>query len=649
MNEFLAGKRLMTHLHAPRILLALAIAASLVASVRGDWPHLRGVNYDGVSADTGLADVWPAHGPTRLWSRDLGQGYSGFILAAGKLFTQRQTLGGQYLLCLDPDSGQTLWEYRYDWAWKPGGDYPGPYATPTWHRGKVYYASPTGLVGCVDADTGRAIWSFNVREKFHAKGILFGYAATPLVEDDKVILPVGGPGASLVALHVDDGRTVWAVGDDSASYCPAFPFTFQGRRCVAGYLQNALVLVELATGKLLHRQSFSAGYDERSAWPIYREPHLFLASPFRVPAARFELAEGPTDTLACKLQWLSKEMCNDVVSSVLHEGHLYGFDLKQLQASAHHTSRGTFKCLDWSTGKVRWASDEVGHASVIVADGKLLLLNDTGSLILARAEPASYQELARTQLFDGGMCWTPPLLWKGRLFARGPSQMICVYVGRPIDEPAGTAITTRPASGRAWRLDPAWLLSRERDYPNDAPSGDEMLLWFAVCVVFVFGGAALATALATRILHRLPRSPVFLGVAFILGLLGPNVFSALADQCLFTWPASLYAAFHATMLAVVWAAQEPGSRRTRWLARFAVAGFLVTAYGYFEACRSVGMFIGWCFLVGFPFAFPVTFLAVRATLTQRPRWHAAAWTLVAFTAYFWSSQALLLWKTAELN
>src|SRR5438094_535903 len=152
-----------------RVLLAVALAVCFGPSLRADWPHLRGED-NGVSAETGLADSWPAEGPPRLWSRSLGQGYSGFIVAEGRAYTQRQTGRGQYLLCLDPDGGKTILESRYDWPWQPGGNYPGPYASPTWYRGKVYYASPSGLVGCLDARTGAALWSLNVREQFQGKG-----------------------------------------------------------------------------------------------------------------------------------------------------------------------------------------------------------------------------------------------------------------------------------------------------------------------------------------------------------------------------------------------------------------------------------------------------------------------------------------------
>src|SRR5262245_3364458 len=275
-----------------RMLLVIGLMVCLGPSVRADWPHLRGPAYNGVSAETGLADDWPAEGPPRLWSRSLGQGYSGFVVAEGRAYTQRQTGRGQYLLCLDPDSGKTIWETRYDWPWQPGGNYPGPYASPTWYRGKVYYSSPSGLVGCLDARTGSSLWSLNVREQFQGKGFGWGYGITPLVEEGRVILPVGGAKASLVALDADTGRMVWTAGTDPASYCPALPIDFRGRRCIVGFLQNALVLVDAATGKLLHRQNISTNYDEHSAWPLYQEPHLLLLCPFRKPAECLRLDAG---------------------------------------------------------------------------------------------------------------------------------------------------------------------------------------------------------------------------------------------------------------------------------------------------------------------------------------------------------------------
>src|SRR5262245_48371574 len=246
-----------------------------------DWPHLRGPRYDMVSAETGLADTWPSEGPPVLWTRELGPGYSDIVVVGDQAYTQTQSRAGQYVVCLSARSGATLWEYRCDWPWQPGGMSPGPYATPTWHGGRVYYATPSGLVGCLDAATGRPHWGVNVRRQFQGTGTEFGFAGTPLVEDGKVFLPVGGKGASLVALDAETGATAWAAGDEPASYCPVLPIVVQGRRYGAALLRNALVVFDLRTGAHLWKQALSDHYDEHAAWPLYAEPHLFIAAPFR--------------------------------------------------------------------------------------------------------------------------------------------------------------------------------------------------------------------------------------------------------------------------------------------------------------------------------------------------------------------------------
>ena len=189
------------------------------------------------------------------------------------------------------------------------------------------------------------------------------------------------------------------------------------------------------------------------------------------------------------------------------------------------------------------------------------------------------------------------------------TQAVCVYLGR--DKPAAT-LAPGP-SARTWRPGGAWLFSREREFPNDAPTWDEMALWFAACVLCL-GGATLGAG-GVRLIAKRGAAPAFFGLALVLGFLGPNLFSAAADQLLFTWPASLYVAFHVAVMACWSAQQRPTERRLRWLARLSIVSFLVVGYAYFELCKAAGMFIGWAFLVGFPFAFPAAFLAVW---TQRP-------------------------------
>ncbi|MHB9049316.1 MAG: PQQ-binding-like beta-propeller repeat protein, partial [Pirellulales bacterium] len=495
---------------------AAAAAAGSMASDAKDvgWPFVRGANYDGRSAERDLADSWPDEGPPVLWTRTLGQGYSAFVAWNDRIATQYQTLGGQYVICLSADSGETLWEHRYDWPYEPAGIYPGPRATPTYHGGRLYFAGPRGTIGCLDAADGRPLWRVNVNERFGGLGTEFGYSCSPTVVDGKVILPVGGRGASLVALNAEDGSTVWQAGDDPASYTPAYPIALRGRRLVLGYLKNALVCHDLRTGKVLWRHALSAGYDEHSAWPIYVEPYLWISSPFQAGCELLELGDGQP----LQMVWRSNQMSNDIFSSVYADGVLYGFDLRDVQAKAHRPSRGQFRSIDFMTGRENWsngspapvrnrapsqpgAAKPVGHATVLVADGKLYLMNDTGELILARATPARYEELGRVSVLGGEICWTQPTLSRGRLFVRNQSRAVCVYVGDPqlLPPQARAAALTAADIPQSKYLDVAGaILGVEPEYAFDLPTSTWLRQWFLVSLVGILGTSMLV-AIAARL------------------------------------------------------------------------------------------------------------------------------------------------------
>ena len=482
------------------------------------WPHRRGPNYTAISDETDLANSWPNEGPPLLWSQPCGRGYSGVTIVGNRLFTQTQALK-QAVECRDTETGTLVWRHRYDWAYESAGMYPGPRATPTWHERRVFFAGPDGQVGCLDATDGSQVWQVNVNEKFDGRGTGFGYSCSPLVENGKVILPVGGEGASVVALSADDGSTVWASGNEPASYCSALPFDFQGRRCVVAFLQNALALFDLETGKQLGLHPYSSGYDEHAAAPLYHEPYLMAASPFRAGAICYRLdaldlqpgKDGPAPIDLFPV-WSNRRFSNDTASSVLVDGYVYGFDLREAQAKAQRPSRGKYKCLDFSTGDVLWETDQVGHATVLAADGKLFLFVDTGELILARASPDRFEELARTQVFEGEICWTAPALHRGRLFLRSPTQLACVYVARPEDLDRKQLETARPVAARtaSHTFDLTWFVHVEREFLFDPADTEELWLWYRYSLIGVLGLATLAAAIsypltAIRWLDTAPR------------------------------------------------------------------------------------------------------------------------------------------------
>jgi outer membrane protein assembly factor BamB len=611
-----------------------------------NWPHLRGPRYDAISTETGLTDSWPQAGPPVLWCIDLGQGYSGFIVGSGKLFTQFQSRTSEYVVALDPNSGKELWRTRVGPAWQPLGEYPGSYATPTWYEERIYYTTPLGRVGCLDAVKGEEIWSLDLRDRFGLSGVDFGYAATPLVEDGRVILPVGGENASIVALRATDGGTAWAAGNEPASYCPIYPITYEGRRLVVGYLQNALVLHDAATGERVFRERISNHYDEHSAWPLFADPYLFISAPFKRGAELRQL--GFKDkAISARPVWVSKALSNDVCSSLLFEGHVYGFDLQQAQSSPHRASRGIFKCLELASGATRWETDQIGQATAICADGKLILLNDTGTLILARATHTGYQELGRSKVLEDAPCWTPPTLWNRRLFVRNQSKAACLFLA-PESTLDADQVVTRSAP-MTERFNWSSLLPREPEYPHDAPTQAELARWFAWSLVGVFAAAgllALVAALVKRIAARswLPGRTMlvfFVATSFVLGLVGSTIYSEWAETFILTWPVCLYLSFRLILALEVWAEHQPRGLGIRLRCWGGVVVFLGICFGYYKLCAAIGYAVGWCFLVGFLPASAPAALAAR----QRRWWLRWLLDALGFSIYFWLSGMSPEWKS----
>ncbi|WP_417389775.1 PQQ-binding-like beta-propeller repeat protein [Gimesia sp.] len=581
--------------------------------VEEGWPAVRGRHFDAHSPEIHIADTWPAAGPPVLWVKELGQGYSAFVAEGDRVYTQGQNLQGQYVYCLDARSGKEIWKYWYDWPYELAGVYPGPRATPTLIEGRLLFAAPSGLLGCLDAATGKLLWSRNLVSEFKGDGGTgFGYACSPVVVDQLVIMPVGGPDASMVALHLQDGKTAWQAGSQPASYTPAMPITRNGRKLVVGYLENALVLHDLKTGELLLEHELSDGYDEHSSWPLYREPYLWIAAPFRAGSQLFEIPSEFEKDTRLKNIWRSRILSNDVLSSVLVGDQIYGFDIFDQQSKTQRPSRGKFRCINFLTGDELWeqgsgrpersnndTSDEIGQAGIIVADDKLIMLNERGELILLRINPTECEILARCSVLSGELTWTPPILHRGCVYIRNQSRAACIYVGKP---------ELLPRQQQTFRVDEIpqeqyvdWagqILSIEPEYAFDLPSNVWLWNWFFWSAGLLLASLLLALIPASlvRVEHRLLTWTVcYRTLAFLCGALGTTWISAWTREFVFTWPLCLYIAFDAVMAVVQF---RRSRQRSRWRDYLPLLVFVGITTFYFLLCRRLSLVFEWAFLAG---------------------------------------------------
>ncbi len=445
-------------------LLFLVLSAA-AQETNVDRSQRRGPKESVPAVGTNLALPWSNGQPPLLWRARLGEGYSGTAVAEERAYTQMQTRAGQYVVCLDLASGRLLWRTRCNFPWQTGGEFPGPYATPVCKSGKVYYADCQGQAGCLDARSGRTLWTVNLTRKFQGEGTGSGYACSPLVDEERVILPVGGRGASVVACSTRDGSVLWKSGDDAASYSSTLAIQVQGHRQVVSFLQNALVAHDPLTGRELWRDRWnSPGYDEHNTAPLYQEPYIFCAASFKSGARVLKLGYESGRAKA-ELVWQSQALCNDIFSSVIVGGFIYGSGVEQIEVNPDGGTRSQFKCLELTTGRVAWSSVAHGHASVLFYDDKLFLVNESGVLIVVEPSPAGYRELARSQVVEGKKpCWTTPSIYQGRLLVRNQEMLACYQIGSlPPGADPGTHAKGLESTIPAGYDFPASLTTQSRD------------------------------------------------------------------------------------------------------------------------------------------------------------------------------------------
>jgi hypothetical protein len=60
---------------------------------------------------------------------------------------------------------------------------------------------------------------------------------------------------------------------------------------------------------------------------------------------------------------------------------------------------------------------------------KLIALSERGTLGLVQATPQGVKPLEQHQQFDDREVWSTPLLYNGRLYAKGGEEFVCLDVG----------------------------------------------------------------------------------------------------------------------------------------------------------------------------------------------------------------------------
>lgn len=387
------------------------------------WPQFLGPQRNGISAETGLLDSWPAGGPKEVWRSAGGVGMSGVVVSHGRALTMIEKGGKQQLVSLSADKGTAQWECELAPAYKNQmGN--GTRATPTIAGDRVFAFTGEGILAAVNLADGKLVWSKNLLTELNAAQADYGMACSPLVVEDQVIVSVGAAGGSVAALDTASGKLLWTAGNDPAGYSSPALLNVGGKDQIVAFTGGSALGLAPGTGAQLWRYPFETDFACNIATPVAYRSQVFISSGENHGCALLGLAATNAGFQA-EEKWSSlgtkSVLRNEWQTSILLGDHLYGFDNVGGAGPISHLT-----CIHAGTGERAWQQARFGKGNMIAADGKLFMSTMKGELIIARASPKAYEEIGRTTVI--GTTRQAPALANGLLYLRDDKEIVCLDV-----------------------------------------------------------------------------------------------------------------------------------------------------------------------------------------------------------------------------
>ncbi len=397
---------------------AVAVGAAAVDGARlaqaAEVPQFFGPGRDGVVRGARLARDWKAHPPKELWRQAIGEGWSAFAVVQGLAYTQEQRGAEEWVSCYDLFSGALRWSHadavRFS-QWQSGD---GPHATPTVVEGRVYTYGATGLLNCLDAATGAAIWQRAVLEEHQLGNLEWGLSASPLVMGDRVVVS-GGKQMSSVLFAYDrrTGAPLWKGGYDSATYASPMAATLAGREVILASHARALTAHDPATGDVLLAYAWGM-----SKWPKASQPVLvggdrvLVSAGYGMGCKLLQIKAGEAGRLEAEEVWSHMKLKTQFNSVAELGGYVYGLD------------DGKLCCLEVATGERLWKEGRFASGQSLLVDDLVIVQSESGSVHLAKAQPSGYEELGRVEALSS-KTWNHPVLAGRFLLVRNDREAVC--------------------------------------------------------------------------------------------------------------------------------------------------------------------------------------------------------------------------------
>jgi outer membrane protein assembly factor BamB len=411
--------------------ITLVVLIFLIGIMNGtvkaaDWPCWRGPNGDGISMEKNWNPSALNANVNILWRSNVGMGHSAVSIQGNRLFTlgenmitsNQDTTYEDVIYSLDVNTGNELWRYTYPIRRQP---FPGPGSTPTLDGNRVYTTGRGGELYCFDANSGMVLWRKNIITDFEVQNNNWGYCASPLIAGDLMILNGGQAG---IALNKNTGKVVWKSESGGCGLSTPVLFEDQGKQWAAITANGSMQVVNIQNGDVQWNHTWRTDAD-----PISLQSRLLLVGGGRALGSKHLKMEQEPVVL-----WENNSFSGVFQTGVIIDGYAYG--LCRLRRG------NTLQCVELSTGEQKWSHEMKDWGSLMAADGKLIILDGEGELIIAEANPEEYRQLSSArvlpqnnwQTYDRNTpkcCWTAPVLANGKIYARNTwGELVCVDVSQ---------------------------------------------------------------------------------------------------------------------------------------------------------------------------------------------------------------------------
>src|SRR5918993_544556 len=384
---------------------------SLEARAQSDWLQFGGPTRDFVSTSKGLAAAWPATGPKQLWSRPLGEGYSAILVNGNTLYTMYGQGQQEIVIALAADSGKTIWEHKYD-APHAGMNYEygaGPHSTPLLVGDLLYTVGSIGKLFALDKKTGKVAWSHDMWTEYGGTKMERGYSASPVAYKNTIIMPLGGKGQTLIAFNQKDGSVAWK--NQTLDMSPSSPMIINvnGQDQLIAFLGRVVAGIDPNNGNLLWSHPHATEWGLNISMPVWGSDNLlFISSAYSGGSRVLKLTQKDGKTTPEEL-WFHRRMRLHHRTAIRIGDYVYG--------SSGDFGPAFFAAVNVKTGEIAYQDRSFPKSNLVLADGKLIILDEDGNLALANATPTELKVISKVSVLKN-LAWTVPTLVGTKLYLR---------------------------------------------------------------------------------------------------------------------------------------------------------------------------------------------------------------------------------------